>query len=78
MIGNDMWTIDDFKKALEKADILNRPYLVVCHPDTKGILLETYPNLEHEFVLETSELLEDNKLLLIKRTDIQKWKLGEV
>ena len=73
-----MWTIEDFKNALEKADLQCRPYLIICHPDVKGKLLEIYPNLENEYMVETCEWIESEKVLMIKRTEIEKWKLGEV
>lgn len=72
------YTIDDFKKAIEKADIHCRPYLIMCHPDVKGMLLEIYPNLEQEYMVETCEWIEHDKVLMVKRTELEKWKLGEV
>lgn len=61
------------KEALERADLLMRPYILFIHPELKKELLKQIPNLEKLVVVKESELLERDKAYLVEREEIEKW-----
>ena len=61
------------KEALERADLLMRPKILYLHPKVKGKLLKQFPDMEKQFVIMESELMEMDKVYVIDRKELEQW-----
>ncbi len=61
------------KEALERADLLMRPKILCLHPKVKRELLKQFPDLEKQFVIMESELMEMDKVYMTDRKELEQW-----
>lgn len=76
MDGKKKISIEDLEKALHKADLLLRPYIVFVNPKDKETLLSMMPDVEKSIVLEATDALEQGKAIKMKRETLENWFKG--
>ena len=76
MDGKKKISIEDLEKALHKADLLLRPYIVFVNPKDKETLLSIMPDVEKSIVLEATDALEQGKAIKMKRETLENWFKG--
>lgn len=66
-----MYSYDELMSALKKADILLRPRAFVLNPKDKDLILKSVPDIEKNFRLIESEVIEEGTIYIVNRRDIE-------
>lgn len=72
---NDI-TIEDLKEAINKADMMLRPYCLFCNPEDKEKLLSEFPDLEKTYQIVSEQWMEKGKIIGIERKKLEEWTFG--
>jgi len=63
--------IDKFENLINKADLVLRPRALIVNPSDKQMIIEAMPNIEREFKIYESELIEKGEALIMNRQEIE-------
>lgn len=66
-----MYSYDELMSALKEADILLRPRSLVLNPKDKDLILKSVPDIEKNFRLIKSDLIEEGTIYIVNRRDIE-------
>jgi len=68
-----IYSSEDIKKAIERADELLHPFLILCHPDNEEQIKTILQEYKEEFScysLETCIYVEKNKIYIIDKKNL--------
>ncbi len=60
-------SVDEIIKALHKANLIIRPYIIFIHPDDFKDIKEVFPKIEDKFYVLSTPYIEKGKSFLVKR-----------
>ena len=71
-------TIEDFKQAIHKLDLLQRPYIAFLNPEDAEAVKAALPRIEEEIVIQATSMIEKGKGVVIKREDLESWETSHI
>lgn len=66
-------TSEEIKQALEKMDVLLRPFAIVCNPVDANLFKEALPDLDERMKLYTSSVIDPGQAYIINRSQLEKY-----
>lgn len=66
-----MYSYDELMDALKKADLLLRPRAIVLNPKDKDLILKSVPDIEKNFKLIESEVIEEGTIYIVNRRELE-------
>ena len=66
-----MYSYDELMNALKKADIVLRPRALVLNPKDKDLILKSVPDIEKNYKLIESEIVQEGTIYIVNRRDIE-------
>lgn len=68
---SDLMSIDNIEKALHKADLAMRPYIIYIHPEDAETLAEAFPNIDKDFLIQLTPFMERGNCIIAKREELE-------
>lgn len=66
-------TIEEIKRALNKADLALRPIIVFVNPSDAKTIKDALPEIEKTIVIQKTEAMESGNVAVMKRETLEKW-----
>ena len=66
-----MFSYDELMNALKKADIVLRPRVLILNPKDKDLILKSVPDIEKNYKLTESEIVQEGTIYVVNRRDIE-------
>lgn len=66
------------KATLHEMDLLLRPYVCFIHPEILEGIKKIEPDIENKILFKPTELVEKDKVVLMKREQLEEWMFGSI
>lgn len=66
------------KSTLHEMDMKLRPYVCFVHPEILEEIKKVEPDIENQILFKTTELIEKDKAVMMKREELEQWIFGRI
>lgn len=74
---SNLYSIEDINQAIYEADLKIRPKIVFINPSDAEFVKSVLPNIEEEIVLQPTPFVEEGKMYVMERKDLEAWTFGQ-